>query len=180
MGWKAIFWVWLAAACALSLVACAGGDGSSRFLSSALPADPTATFTHRVSSAHVVLSWNCTRPEPGILRMEGIAHNQWSAQEIRFLEFDLVGVDAREREVSATGAALPAILLRTNETSAFRLDLKAAGTETRFDLYYQYRFNEEGNRILAGPPGASPRRLAQQLRRFLARDACSETQHRAR
>lgn len=180
MRWKAISRVWLAAVWTLPLVACAGGDGSSQFLSSAMRADPTAGFTHRVSSAHVVLSWNCTRPEPSILRMEGIAHNQWSAHEIRFLEFDLVGVDAREREVSATGAALPAILLRTNQVSAFRLDLKPAETETRFDLYYQYRFNEEGNRMLAGPPGAAPQRLAQQLRRFLVRDACSETQHRAR
>lgn len=180
MEWKAIVRWWLAAPPVLFLVACAGGGDSPEFLSSALRADPTASFTHRVSSAHVVLSWNCTRSEPGILRVAGIAHNQWSAHAIRFLEFDLVGVDAREREVSAAGATLPAILLRTNQVSAFRLDLKTAETETRFDLYYQYRFNEEGNRMLAGPPGPAPQRLAQQLRRFLVRDACSETQHRIR
>jgi hypothetical protein len=83
-----------------------------------------------------MLYWNCTRPEPGILRVEGVAYNSWSAQAIRFLEFDLVGVDDRDREVSATSAALPAILLWTNEVSAFRLDLKTAETEIRFDLYY--------------------------------------------
>ena len=178
MGWKPISRVCLAAASALSLFACASGGESTQFLSSALTADPTAGFTNRVSSNQVVLYWNCTRPETGILRVEGIAHNPWSPQAIRFLEFDLVGVDDRDRQVSATGAALPAILLWTNEVSAFRLDLKTVGTETRFDLYYQYRFNEGGNRMLAGPPGAAPQRLAQQLRRFLVRDVCSETQHR--
>jgi len=139
--------------------------------------DPTAGFTNRVSSNQVVLYWHCTRPEPGILRVEGVAHNPWSSQGIRFLEFDLVGVDDRDRQVSATSAALPAALLWTNEVSAFRLDLKTAGTETRFDLYYQYRFNDANGRIFAGPPGAGARRLAQQLRRFLVRDVCSETQH---
>ena len=178
MGWKPISRVVLAAASALSLFACASGGESTQFLSSALTVDPTAGFTNRVSSNQVVLYWNCTRPEPGILRVEGIAHNPWSPQAIRFLEFDLVGVVDWDRQVSATGAALPAILLWTNEVSAFRLDLKTAGTETRFDLYYQYRFNEGNGRIFAGPPGAAPQRLAQQLRRFLVRDVCSETQHR--
>ncbi len=178
MGWKAIFRAWLVAASALSLSACAGGYQSTQFLSSALKVDPTAGFTNRVSSNQVVLYWNCTRPEPDILRVEGVAHNPWSSQAIRFLELDLVGVDDRDRQVSATSAALPAILLWTNEVSAFRLDLKTAETETRFDLYYQYRFNDGGSRMFAGSPGAGPRRLAQQLRRFLVRDVCSETQHR--
>jgi hypothetical protein len=180
MGWKAISRGWLAAAWAFSLAACASGGESTQFLSSALKGDPTAGFTNRVSSNQVVLYWNCMRPEPGILRVEGIAHNPWSSQAIRFLEFDLVGVDDRDRQVSGTSAALPAILLWTNETSAFRLDLKTAQTEARFDLYYQYRFNEGDSRIFAGPPGAGPQRLTQQLRRFLVRDVCSETQHRIR
>ncbi len=178
MGWKGICRVWLAAASALSLSACAGGYQSTQFLSSALQVDPTAGFTNRVSSNQVVLYWNCTRPEPGILRVEGVAHNPWSSQAIRFLEFDLVGVVDWDREVSATSATLQDILLWTNEVSAFRLDLRTVGTETRFDLYYQYRFNNE--RLLAGPPGPEPRRLTQQLRRFLVRDVCSETQHRIR
>ncbi len=180
MGWKGIRRVWLAAASVCWLSACAVEYPPTQFLSSALKVDPTAGFMNRVSSSQVMLYWNCTRPESGILRVDGIAHNPWSPQAIRFLELDLVGVDDRDRQVSATSAALPAILLWTNEVSAFRLDLKIAETETRFDLYYQYRFNDGDNRMFAGPPGAGPRRLAQQLRRFLVRDVCSETQHRIR
>ncbi len=178
MGWKGICRVWIAAASVFWLSACAVDYPSTQFLSSALKTDPTAGFTNRVSSSQVMLYWNCTRPEPRILRVEGVAYNSWSAQAIRFLELDLVGVDDRDREVSATSAALPAILLWTNEVSAFSLDLKTAETETRFDLYYQYRFNNE--RILAGPLAPGPRHLTQQLKRFLVRDVCSETQHRIR
>lgn len=181
MGWKTLSRMWLAATSALFLVACAGGGESPQFLSSALKADPTAGFTHRVANAQVVLYWNCTRPEQGILRVEGVTHSPWSPQPIKFMEFNLVGVDDRGRQVSATGAPLPAILLWMNEVSAFGLDLKTAGTETRVDLYYQYRFDEGGDhRFFSGPPGAGPRLLAQALRVFLVRDACSETQHLSR
>ncbi len=199
MGWKTVSRVWFAAASALFLVACAGGGKSAEFLSSALKTDPTAGFTHRVANAEVVLYWTCTRSEPGLLRVEGVVVSSWAAQPIKFMEFNLVGVDDRDREVSATDAALPAILLFTNEVSPFRLDLKPAGTETRFDLYYEYRFNEpfkvgggglrfdlqdqyrlddgRNGRLFAGPPGAGTRLLAQTLRIWLVRDACSETQH---
>jgi len=181
MGWKAIFRGWLAATSALFLVACAGGGASTEFLSSALKTDPTAGFTHRVANAQVVLYWTCTRPEPGLLRVEGVAQSPWSPQPIKFMEFNLVGVDDRDRQVSATSAALPTILLWMNEVSPFSLALKPAGTETRFDLYYLYRFDEGGNgRFFSGPPGAGSRLLAQALRVYLARDACSETQHLSR
>lgn len=77
-------------------------------------------------------SWNCSRPESNVLRLDGVAQNPWSSQEVRF------------------------------------------------DLYYQYRFQDvEMEVLLAGPPVRGPRLLAQ-VNRFLARDVCSDTQHRAR
>ncbi len=199
MGSKTVSRVWLAATSALFLVACAGAGNSAEFLGSALKTDPTAGFTHRVANSEVVLDWTCTRSEPGLLRVEGVVQNYWSAQPIKFMEFDLVGVDDGNRQVSATSAALKAVLLFSSEVSPFRLDLKPAGTETRFDLYYQYRFNEgfkvgggglrfdlqdqyrlddgRNGRLFAGLPGAGTRLLAQTLRIWLVRDACSETQH---
>ncbi|HSD50283.1 MAG TPA: hypothetical protein VLG48_02665 [Candidatus Methylomirabilis sp.] len=198
MGWKTVSRVWLAAASALFLAGCAGGGNSTQFIDSALKTDPTAGFTHRVANSEVVLDWSCTRSEPGLLRVEGVVQNYWSAQPIKFMEFDLVGVDG-DRQVSTTSAALKAILLFSNEVSPFRLDLKPAGSETRFDLYYQYRFNEpfkvggrgigfdlqdqyrlndgRNDHLFAGPPGAGTRLLAQTLRIWLVRDACSGTQH---
>ena len=141
---------------------------------------PPDAYAHRVASSHVVLYWNCHRPGPGILRVEGEAQNPWTSQEVRFLEFELVGVDSRERTVSHAKGAAQDILIHTNQFSPFRMELRPAGSEVRFDLYYEYRFQEGEMQVrLAGPLVGAPRLLAQ-MQRFLARDACSETQHRAR
>ncbi|MEK7206013.1 MAG: hypothetical protein AAB254_10960 [candidate division NC10 bacterium] len=141
---------------------------------------PPDAYAHRVATSHVVLYWNCGRPEAGILRGEGVAQNPWSSQEVRFLEVEVVGVDNRERTVSHAKGAAQDILIRTNQFSPFQMELRPAGSEVRFDLYYEYRFQDvEEQARLAGPLVGAPRLLAQ-TQRFLARDACSETQHRAR
>lgn len=162
----------------LSLGACAPG-GTLQSLAAAPPVYPPAEFAHRVASSHVVLYWNCARPEPGILRLDGVAHSPWAHQEVRFLELTLTGADASGRYVSEATAALPEILLRTNEVSPFRLDLRTTGTEVRFDLFYQYRFQDDGRSFVAGALAGAPRMLAQTVN-FMARDVCSETQHRVR
>ena len=141
---------------------------------------PPAVFAHRGESSHVALYWNCERPEPGVLRVQGVAHNPWSPQDVRFLELDLVGVDARERSVSQASTTLAAFLLRTNQISPFELGLRTQGSEVRLDLYYRYRFQDNGGRLLAGHLVGAPRMLAQRIHQFMARDVCSETQHRVR
>ncbi|MBI4572895.1 MAG: hypothetical protein HY713_06370 [candidate division NC10 bacterium] len=141
---------------------------------------PPDVYAHRVASSHVVLYWNCARPEPNLLRFEGVAQNPWSPQEVRFLELELVGVDGRDRVVAEARGAVQDILIHTNQTSPFRMDLRTAGSEARFDLYYQYRFSDvEMEAGLAGPSGRAPRLFAQ-LQRHLARDVCAETKHRSR
>lgn len=141
----------------------------------------TDAFAHRTASSHVVLYWNCARPAPAVLRVDGIAQNPWESQEVRSLEFELVGVDAGERAVSeVTGEARdPAI--GTNQTSPFVLELRTVGSEARFDLYYDYQFSEgdQTDALLAGPPMLGSR-LPPQGNRFLVRDVCSESQHRNR
>jgi hypothetical protein len=96
-----------------------------------------------------------------------VAQNPWQAQPIQYLEFELVGVDAQERMTAqATGAARD-LQIRTNQSAPFRLTLKTAGAEVRFDLYYNYHFYEELEMgatmgvLVAGPPMVSPRLLTQ-------------------
>jgi hypothetical protein len=113
--------------------------------------------------------------------VEGVAQNPWQAQPVRYLEFELVGVDAHERTTAETSGTARDFQIHTNQSTPFQLALKPAGTETRFDLYYHYRFNEEfdTSALVAGPPMAAPRLFAQ-VQRFLVRDVCGDTQHRAR
>jgi hypothetical protein len=169
----------LIAALALSVTGCAP-LGAGQQSGAQPPAYPPDVFFHRVATSEVVLYWNCSRSEPGMLRLDGVAQSPWAAQPIRFLEFDLVGVDSQDRTVSETKGAARDIQIYTNQTSPFQLDLRLAGSEGRFDLYYEYRFQiDELDALLAGPPVRAPRLIAQ-ANRFLARDVCSEMQHRVR
>ncbi len=127
---------------------------------------PPLVFTHRVATPDVEVYWNCTRPEQGTLDVDGVVHN-FGGRDVRFVELDLVGVDARGHSVSEATTSLPIIVLHLNQTEPFHLRLRTAGSEVRFDLYYQYR-SGIGSGFAAFPDGAH---------RFYARDVCSETPH---
>ena len=164
---------------ALTLAACAS-EGALQFREVQPAVYPPDVFAHRVASAHVLLYWNCTRPEQNLLRLDGVAHNEWSSQEIKFLEFDLVGMDSHDRIVSEAKAEARDMLLFTNQMTPFQLELRTAGTEVRFDLFYQYRYHEgDHGRWIAGPFPGGPILLAQ-TQSFMARDVCSDSKHRVR
>jgi len=160
----------------ISLSACVG-EGMLRFPAATPVPYPPPGYAHRVGTPQVGLFYNCINPEPGVLRLEGIAFNIWSAQPVRFLEFELAGVSAQERTVSETVGEARDIQIFTGQNSPFQMDLRMTGGEQRYDLYYQYQFGETNpERPIAGPmvTGAFPRHHGN---RFLVRDACSPTQH---
>ncbi|MFI5338693.1 MAG: hypothetical protein ACHQ7N_02505 [Candidatus Methylomirabilales bacterium] len=178
----------------ISLSACAANGGLGRPSADPTPYPPPG-LAHQVSSSAVELFWNCAHPQSDTLRLEGIAFNPWYATEIRFLEFDLVGIDAHGATVSETSGAAQQLQFGTMRSTPFELTLRTTGSEVRFDLFYQYQFHEpgdgggDGNRMgERRPAGVPPVRLvsssalllAQANIRFLARDVCSDTQHRAR
>jgi hypothetical protein len=165
----------------IMLSACAS-DGGLRLPTAQQPMPyPPPGFAHRVASSHVELYWNCAQSEPEKLQLDGVAVNPWSSQAVQYLQFDLVGVDARERTVSAAQGAAQDYQIFTNQSTPFELELRPAGNEVRFDLYYEYRFQDRGhNSFIAGPWPGGPLRLAQQTNRFMVRDVCSDTQHLAR
>ena len=165
----------------LALSACAA-DGMFKLQTSTSTPYPPSGYTHTVQSSHVVLYWNCARPEAGVLRLEGVAFNPWMSAPVQYLEFELEGVDAVAGSVSEGKAAARNIQIRTNQSSPFQIDLQTTGKEVRYDLYYQYRMNEgEGsNRMGASLDWDGPVLFAQQNRRFSVRDACSDTQHLVR
>lgn len=126
------------------------------------PMYPPAVFAHRVATSDVMIYWNCSQPEPGLLQLDGVAQNI-GGREVRFLELHLTAVDAKDRNILEAAAAVPDIVLYTNQLSPFHLDLRTPGTEVRFDLFYQYSLGS---------------RLSKQDMQFMARDVCSPTQHR--
>jgi len=126
---------------------------------------PPAMFGSRVSSPDLTLYWNCARPDPTLVQVDGVAQNT-SGDHVRFVRFELVGIDASGKEVSGGQGSLRATVLYLNQTSPFAVQAKTTGTESRFDLHYSYTvqgFGDGGS----GTDGG-----------FMARDICSPTQHR--
>jgi hypothetical protein len=142
-------------------------DGGGSTPAAQPPLYPPAVFAHRVSTTEVSVFWNCTEPEPGALRVDGVVQNTGGGS-IRFAEVEIVSVDARDRTIASMRSAVRDILLQTNQISPFQLGVRTVGAEARIDLYYEYWL--PGLFRLGGVEG-SPQR-------FRARDICSETQHR--
>jgi hypothetical protein len=173
---------------ALALTACAqtgAGDATVQ------QQYPPSEFAHRVASPAVELFWNCNQASNAVL-FQGIAFNQWFAGEVLDLKLELVGVDAGERTVS-NNHTTEAFRIGTMRSAPFQLTVQPAGSEVRYDLYYQYQYREPGDRdtgekhtdrrpaapILLASSG--PFMLAQvPPTSFLARDVCSPNKLRAR
>ncbi|HSB79588.1 MAG TPA: hypothetical protein VLM91_12425 [Candidatus Methylomirabilis sp.] len=159
----------------ISLSACAG-QGMGYPAAAPVPYPPPG-YAHRVETPQVGLYYNCTSPEPGLLRLEGFAFNVWNMQPVRFLELALEGVDSRERMVSEAVGEVRDYQILTGQSTPFQAVLRPSGSEVRYDLYYQYQFSDGDHRdLISGPivSGVFPRHTGI---RFLARDACSPTQH---
>ncbi len=128
---------------------------------------PPAVFAHRVSTSDVTVYWNCTQPEPGSLRVDGVVQNTGGGS-VEYAEVEIVSVDARDRTIASVRTAVRDLAIQTSRLSPFQLGLRTVGAEARIDLYYEYRV-----RSLFGLGGV---RMSPE--RFRARDICSETQHR--
>ncbi len=165
----------------MGLSACAA-DGTPLFPAAAPNPYPPPTYTHRAATSHVELFYNCSTPSPGGVRLDGLAFNPWSSQPVRALEFELVGVDARGRSVSEAKAEARDYQVFTSQSTPFQLDLKTVSNEVRFDLYFSYQFQEGDHPDFKVSKVAwrGPMLLALQHNWNLVRDACSESQHRAR
>jgi hypothetical protein len=179
----------------LSLVACAPTGPWSGPEGTFTPYPPRG-FTHEVSSSVMELFWNCTRPLPDTLVLEGLAFNPWSASAVRWLEFALVGENAQGASVSETGGDPQDYLLGSMRSTPFHLELRTTGSEVRFNLFYRFQFVEPGegggdghespkSRLPGGGPpvqlvAAGPILLAQANNYLMVWDACSEYLHRMR
>lgn len=142
---------------------------------------PPTEYRHTVETTAIRQYWNCTRPESGVMRLEGLAANIWNAQPVKFLEWTLAGVDRDGRTVSSATVESRVIQLFTNQFTTFQIDVRTAGSEARFDLYYRYQFRDSGrDNWEASLDWDGPVLLAQQNVRFYVLDACSETQHLVR
>jgi hypothetical protein len=150
----------------LGMAACAA-EGIGTPAPTQPPLYPPAVFAHRVSTTDVSVYWNCTRPEPGALRVEGVVQNTGGGT-VQYAEVEIVSVDARDRTIASVRTDIRDLAIQTNQLSPFQMGLRTVGAEARIDLYYEYHVRSF---VGFGGHHLSPQR-------FRARDVCSETQHR--
>ncbi len=124
-------------------------------------------FARRVSDGTVDLYWNCTRPESGLLRVEGAVHSPYGPGAIYDVELTLYGVDRADRDVSRVQGQTADYQIFTMSSSPFRLDLRLAGGEVRVDLRYQYRGAIGGGNSDEGGQSAFVSNLARDICRGL-------------
>ncbi len=171
--------VWLSLV-VLTMAGCAAGAPQTASMLGNTPWPPPG-YRHTIDTGVVRQYWNCTRPEPNVLRVDGVVANVWSSQPARYLRWDLVGVDSGGRTLSSAEIKSAVAELSSNTYTTFQINLQAAGGETRFDLHYEYQFQERGHSpMVATLDWDGPVLLAQATQRFFVRDACGESQHLVR
>ncbi len=157
---------WMVPVVLLAMAGCAAQGGRSSAPAQP-PLYPPAVFAHRVSTTAVTVYWNCTRPDPGALQVDGVVQNTGGGV-VQFAEVEIVSVDAQDRTIASVRSAVRDVQIQTNQISPFQLGLPTVGAEARIDLYYEYRVRSVFG---FGATQVSPER-------FRARDVCSESQHR--
>jgi hypothetical protein len=176
----------------LSLAACASQMGPGGTEDVRLTTYPPAGAAHRVASPAIELFWSCSRPGPNTLQVEGWAINRWFTGEVQDVRLELVGVGAGGKTISAASRSTIADRIGTMRAVPFVVTLSAQGSERRFDLYYEYRFQEPGDDTFYTSRGplpfggrilriaAQPDRLAQVPSRFMVWNVCDESLHRVK
>ena len=101
-------------------------------------------FAYNATRWDIDLHWNCVYPEPGLLQIEGVAISTYLQSPIKGLEFRMYGVDTNGTSVSRTDGAARDYLIPLMARSPFRLTLRTAGREVRFDLVYSFVGQESG------------------------------------
>ena len=150
----------------LLLAAVLGASGcATQDAWTALP--PASSFAHRVSAGDLRVFWNCSRPEPDLLQVEGVIQNIGGGR-VRFAEVEVVAVNAGGQTMGSARSAARDIVLQTNQRSPFQVQIRTAGEPARFDMFYSHFAREE-----FGGLGSVPRRLQNRVR-----DICAAMEHR--
>jgi hypothetical protein len=113
------------------LAGCAGSAGGS------LGKLDFSKYAHQGTDGTVNLYWNCNRPAPGVVRVQGLANNPNYTQPLEDLTFRLYGWTA-QGYVSRASASAQDYWLNLNAPSPFTIDLKSQGEMVRFELSYSY------------------------------------------
>jgi hypothetical protein len=118
------------------LAGCAGGASSMDVNFS--------SYAHQVTDGKVALYWNCSRPSPGVVQVQGVANNPYLSTPLEDLEFRLYGVSAQGDTMARARGSAKEYWIQANAPSPFTLTIQTKGVAVRFDLGYSYMLADTG------------------------------------
>lgn len=130
------------------------------------PVPPPASFAHRAASAELELLWNCSRPQPQVMRLTGAAHNI-GQNEVRSVLLTAKSVKTGDAPILVTAEALPEIILYASGPSPFQVDLQLEKAPTRIDLSAVYQVT----------PSVSAQASPGSQENLAADDVCEPSRH---
>jgi hypothetical protein len=114
------------------LAGCAGMKGAS-----SMNID-FSKYAHQVTDGTVALYWNCTRPSPGIVRIEGVANNPWVMSPLQDLLLRFYGYSAQGATLVRASTMPKEYWIQPNAPSPFTVNLETKEAVAKVDLAYSY------------------------------------------
>ena len=138
------------------LAGCAGGASSMNV--------DFSSYAHQVTDGKVALYWNCSRPSPGVVQVQGVANNPYSPTPLEDLEFRLYGMSAQGDTMARARGSAKEYWINTNAPSPFTLTIQTKGVAVRFDLSYSYMLaGDAGGRFGGGGGSAEQQNTARNI-----------------
>jgi hypothetical protein len=124
-----------------------------------------SVFAHRMVAEDVEMFWSCSRPQPSLIQVDGIAKNIGKG-EVHLLGMELHDVDRLTERMLHSAEGVSDLILHPDRFSPFEMELQPASANGRVDLLYTYRIISMG--II---------RTTTTDKHLLTHDMCSATQH---
>jgi hypothetical protein len=124
-----------------------------------------SVFAHRMVSQDVEMFWSCSRPQPSLIRVDGIAKNIGSG-EVHLLGMELHDVDRLTERMLQSAEGVSDLILHPDLFSPFEMELQPASANGWVDLLYTYRIISSGSI-----------KTTTTDKQLLTHDMCTATQH---
>jgi len=120
--------LWKIVVTAMMLVGCAGGMGGGQ----------DVNYANSTGNGNVILNWNCTKPQPNVLQVNGTFDNTTMAG-LQEVTIQIVGIGPSGAQVSSGQGTTSQWIVTTMSRTPFQVTVNTTGTESKFNMLYSYR-----------------------------------------
>lgn len=105
-----------------------------------------SNYQHYEDAVYVDFYWNCSRPDPRTLVIQGVAAYKPSGSTIFYPTFILEGLDPAGKVVSKAAGRARVPIIGLNDSVPWEVVLPLHGGEVAFNLEYVYLWRDYGGK----------------------------------